>query len=266
MGKAATYGDCRICLKYSKLTDDHVPPQGGTEIEAVEIQNALDFLTGRHDKPNYFISQNGVKFKTLCERCNNYELGKKFDPVLNKFAIDVGKFLNSKLYLPDKVEIETKPNSLIRAVLGHLLAAKTELDKSDFDSAVRGFIFNENKPMPDNINIFYWVYPFRITVICRDFAMPVKRGRFDKLGYFNLIKYFPIGYLISDRNDYEGLDSLNQFRRSKPSEVASIPVQLNFRKPWTWPEAPEPDNFMILGKGYQDTVYAKRKTKKSKKS
>ena len=263
VAKSKLSGKCRICLKYGKLTEDHVPPKGGIEVEPVEMENALDHLSGIYKERNFYISQNGVKFVSLCERCNNYELGKRFDPTLNEFAKEVGKYVNSKLYLPNEVLIETKPNAIIRAVLGHLLATK-EVDDYGFDNDVREFLLDENKTVPNTINIFYWVYPYKVSVILRDFAMPAKRGKFSELGYFNLLKYFPIAYLLSDKDKYEGLYSLNEYRDLKPSETAEVPVRLNFKKNWLWPEAPEPDNFIIMGATYEGSVYATEKKKRKK--
>ena len=259
------YGKCRICLTYSKLTEDHVPPQGGVDTKAVEIENALDFLTGRNPKRNFYISQNGVKFKTLCSHCNNTQLGKKYDPVLNTFASDVSRYVHSSLFFQNPVPIETKPNSLIRGILGHLMAAKYEIDNSDYDDKVRDFVFDETKSIPDDINFFYWVYPYNITVIVRDFVMPAIRGKFNELGLFQLLKYSPIAYLITEKNQYEGLQTLNDYRSCEPSETHSIPVRLDIKKNWTWPEASEPDSFMIMGKGFEDSVYAKQRNKKSSK-
>ena len=261
--KNNTYGKCRICLRHSKLTEDHVPPQGGIEIKPVEIENALDIITGRNPKRNFYISQNGIKFKTLCGYCNNTELGGKYDPILNDFAKDANVFLKSSLVLPNIVSIETKPNSLIRAVLGHLLAAKNEMDNSDFDKRVRQFIFDESKSIPDDINIFYWIYPYNITVIVRDFAMPAKRNIFNELAFCHLLKYSPVAYLITDKDEYEGLKSLNDYRRCGASEIHSIPIRLDYKKDWTWPEFPEPDSFMVMGKGFEDSVYATPRQKKT---
>jgi len=102
------YGKCRICLTYSKLTEDHVPPQGGVDTKAVEIENALNFLTGRNPKRNFYISQNGVKFRTLCGHCNNTQLGKKYDPVLNTFANDVSRYVHSSLVFQNPFPIIIK--------------------------------------------------------------------------------------------------------------------------------------------------------------
>lgn len=259
--KGPDYGQCRICLRHSKLTEDHVPPQGGIEIQAVEVENALDFISGRNLKRQFFISQNGVRFKTLCGICNNTELGRKYDPVLNDFAKAVNKYLNSRLVLPDVVTVETKPNSLMRAILGHLLAAKNKIENLGFDKTVRDFVFDETKPIPNNINFFFWIYPYNLTVIVRDFAMPIIRGRFDEIGTFNLLKYSPVAYLITERDQYEGLQSLNYYRNAEPAEVHSIPIRLNFRMHWTWPEFPDPGNIMIMGKGFEDSVYAKPRDK-----
>jgi hypothetical protein len=184
------YGKCQLCGIENELTDDHVPPKGGIDIASVEIRNALTILS-QNSKNSYHISQNGVKFKTICSRCNKYFMGKQYDPVLNSFAKEVGKYVSSRLYLPEEVIIQTKPNAIIRAVLGHLLAAKEKFDENDFDNEVREFLFDITKPIPESINIFYWIFPYKVTVILRDFVMPAVRSNYKMFGTFNMLKYFP---------------------------------------------------------------------------
>ncbi len=78
--------------------------------------------------------------------------------------------------LPSFTYIKTKPIRFIKCLLGHLLAAKTEIDNSKFDGLVRNLIFSDSTAIPSNINILYWIYPYDCTVILRDFTMPAKRG------------------------------------------------------------------------------------------
>ena len=35
--KHKTFGNCQICEQYKKLSDDHVPPQGGIEVDTVDL-------------------------------------------------------------------------------------------------------------------------------------------------------------------------------------------------------------------------------------
>lgn len=116
--------------------------------------------------------------------------------------MDANKFLTSKLEFPDIISIETKPNRLIRAVLGHLLATKNEIDDFHFDEKVREIIFDVNKPIPADINVFYWIYPYKLTIIIRDILMPSVRGKYDDFGLFQIFKYYPIAYLVTDKKEY----------------------------------------------------------------
>lgn len=48
--KTETYGKCKICLKYSRLTKDHVQLQEGFNLKSVEIENILNLCSGRNTK------------------------------------------------------------------------------------------------------------------------------------------------------------------------------------------------------------------------
>ncbi|MHA1170293.1 MAG: hypothetical protein ACTSRU_20900, partial [Candidatus Hodarchaeales archaeon] len=126
-------GICKICLQEKELSEDHVPPQGGIVIEPIEIRNAFDSVLKANLGRDYYISQNGVKFKTICKECNS-KLGRLYDKDLNEFSIGVGRYISSSLKTPEVIRYRTKPNSIIRAILGHLLAVKSELDDLEFDN------------------------------------------------------------------------------------------------------------------------------------
>lgn len=59
----------------------------------------------------------------------------------------------------------------------------------------------------------------------------------EKSKYINLLKYFPIAYLVSDDKFYEQLDELTEFRDLGPDETAKIPIRLDEIKHPDWPEA-----------------------------
>ena len=255
------YGYCKICMRYKKLTDDHVPPKGGINLEPVEINKIYNHFVQHYGSKKYYISQNGVKFKTICAVCNS-RLGTEFDRVLNNFALGIGKYVKSKLYLPNVIKYETEPNALMRAVLGHLLAVKSDDDSIEFDQKVRDILFEESKPIPDDINVFYWVYPFNLTVIIRDIAMPSVRGRYNDIGLFNILKFSPVAFLVTNLKKYEGLNSLNRFKKFKFHDKAEIEVKLNEKKHYLWPEHIEDGNFTILSKAAVDSIHAKNRDRK----
>jgi hypothetical protein len=259
--KNKAFGNCQICEQYKKLSDDHVPPQGGIEVDAVEIKAAFDFFAKKMGNKNYYISQNGVKFTTLCEDCNS-RLGREYDTVLNTFSLDVNKFLTSKLSLLNSYDIQTKPNRLIRGVLGHLLASKKEIEKTPFDDKVREILFDENKSIPDDINVFYWIYPYKLTIIIRDILMPAIRGKYNDFGFFQIFKYYPIAYLVVNKIKYHNLLSLKDYNSAKLDEVAEINLRFNERKHWKWPEIVEDGNFVYLGKAGMEAIKAEKHIKR----
>jgi hypothetical protein len=254
--KREKVSQCNICKKIKSLSWDHVPPKGGIHLSSIEQETVFQHMTMSKDNRKYSISQNGVKYRTICKECNEI-IGRKYDPVLNDFAYNVGKFLKTKLTLPSIIYYKTKPNLLIRAILGHLLATKADIDEVTIDEQVRNFIFDEDASIPEEIKIFYWVHPYINTVIIRDIAMLAVRGKFGgKVGFFSILKYFPIAYLISNLKEYEGLSELTFYRNSKPRDMIDIPLDLkNIRGP-EWPEIVDDGNMIMGGLSIQSSVFA----------
>ena len=257
--KREKYSKCNICLKESEMTFDHIPPRGSIEIQPVEQENIFHRLTQNQRKFN--LSQNGVKFRTICSVCNNERLGAELDPVLNEFTKSVSLVLKSKLTFPQYIEIETQPNLLIRAILGHLLAAKIKIDDSVIDKSIRDFVFDYNIPIPNDINIFYWIYPFQEIEIMRDFGMPSIRNKFKDIGLFSILKFFPVAYLISDLNEYENLPSLISYKTKNFEDKSNITIDLKKIKPQFWPNNIENGNFMIGGARFDSSVIASPRKK-----
>jgi hypothetical protein len=261
--KREKVGSCNLCQKNKSLTWDHVPPRGGIVLTPVEQQTIFQHLVDDPQKRSFTISQNGVKYRTLCGSCNNMWLGKKYDPALNKFAIDVGKLINTKLSLPPVIHVEAKPLAIIKAVLGHLVAAKADIDNEILDVAIRNIFFDEDAPIPDSIHVFYWIYPYSSIIVHRDFAMPAIRGDFNNFGVFSVLKYFPIAYLMTDLKDYEGLSELTIFRNCKLSESTDLPISLHKIYSEDWPDKVDTGNFILASRNIQSSVRALPRRKES---
>jgi hypothetical protein len=257
-------GPCNICLKKSQLTWDHIPPKGGIELKTIEQETVFHRLLAGETDRVFTIEQNGVKFRTLCGSCNNNWLGRKYDPALNDFALTVGRLLHGTIHLPPVIHVRARPTAIMKSILGHLLAAKNDIDGTVFDNEIRDFFFNEDLSIPESIKIFYWVYPYSSIVILRDVAMPAVRGRFDKIeaGFFNIIKYFPIAYLVTNLPAYEGLAELTLFRHLKSDEYAEIPIPIHKTEHPLWPEMVDEGNFVVGSQSSQNSVYATPRKKK----
>lgn len=260
--KREKVSQCNICKKIKPLSWDHIPPKGGIHLSSVEQETVFQHMTMPKDNRKYSISQNGVKYRTICKECNEI-IGRKYDPVLNDFAYNMGKILKTNLILPSIIYYKTKPNLLIRAILAHLLAAKADIDEVTVDEQVRNIIFDEDASIPEEIKIFYWLHPYISTVIIRDIAMLAVRGKFGgKVGFFSILKYFPIAYLISNLKEYEGLSELTSYRNSKPQDIIDIPINLKDIRGPEWPEIVDDENMIAGGRSIQSSVSAIPKNKK----
>lgn len=255
---------CNICQLEKELSDDHVPPKACPPAKNIVISKLWHQIIGeRSFRPR--ISQNGVTYKTICSDCNN-KLGNRYDWALGEFSQKVETFIESKLILPDYFEVECYPNAIMRSILGHLLAAKTETDEVVIDKLIRPSILDPSLPIHDEIHIFYWVYPHEKTSILRDFAMPAIRGNLQTGGFFNMIKFYPIAFLITHQlSSYEKLLSLHQFNKLPPDDKTNVQIDLRPVKRSTWPEeCLGEENFLVLGRAANDSVYAVPKLKKKK--
>ena len=234
--KRGKTGVCNICLTAGDLKWDHVPPQGGVEVTPLDQYTILERLAGRGSNPNRVITQNGVKYRTLCQNCNSNLLGGQYDRTLNDFALGVGRFLKTTLSLPTTTTLPTKPARLLRALFGHLLAAKAEIGHTRPDEAMRQFVLNPTAALPPGLNVFYWIYPYPEVHVIRDVVMPSRYASLSKPGIFSMLKYFPVAYLVTNLGEYEGLPSLSFYCPVDIDAVVRLPVPLAGAKPPDWPD------------------------------
>ena len=159
------------------------------------------------------------------------------------------------------VKIKTKPVKLIKAILGHLLSAKGEIDKSVLDSEIREYIFDDIAVLSDNVHIFYWIYPYQETVILRDFALLYWNGEGKQSGFFQILKYFPIAFIVTNRSSYEGLNELTIYRNFKLDDEVDLPVRLKQIKENDWPERVDENTVLFMSAETGNGVHARPKKK-----
>jgi hypothetical protein len=224
------------------------------------MQALFQVFSSKKESDNISLSQNGVKYRTICRDCNSL-LGRCYDPVLNEFAIGVGRYLKTTIHLPDVVHHKTKPLRLMKAIIGHLIAANAAIEDTQFDQQCREFVLDEGAKLPETMNIFYWPYPHNISVIIRDFVMFVPRGTFNTAAVFQTMKFFPIAYLVCDTPSYAGLDKMTEFREAGIDEEAEVPIKLMLSRPEDpyWPEAPsgKENNVFLGGQSAADAIIAR---------
>lgn len=254
---------CNICLKTKELSWDHVPPKGCSNFESVEITSFFEKYTGYASDKTIIVSHNGLKYRTICKECNSF-LGSTYDSDLNSLVKDIIGFVNSALIIPPVIKLKIRPLPIIKSITGHMLAAKKQLGEVKSDNLYREFVLDVNAPIPNNFNLFYWVYPFENTIIMRDFAMLAKRdGSIRNAAFFQLIKFFPIAFLFSDIENYENLQSLTKLAiGSNINTGIDLPIQFNKIVDRFWPERVGNNNIILVSEETENAVFVTKKTMK----
>lgn len=119
------------------------------------------------------------------------------------------------------------------------------------------FIYDESAPVPDKVSVFYWIYPYTSIAVVRDIAMPAIRGSFDKVGGFDMIKFFPIAYLVTDIPAYENLLELTAFRKLDATDEAEVPINLRSVRDPRWPDIVDNGNVIVGGATMESSIYAR---------
>lgn len=248
IGKRTKIGRCNTCGETRKLTQDHVPPKGCVRPTQMVLQHATARLKG--DKPQKGEPfGNGVKFHTICERCNNALLGGRYDPVLIAFCQAVATYLESQLLLPTTIQISTKPQLLTRAIFGHIMAlGQDRYDKGPRTEELRRFFLDDTMRMPEGLHFYYWLYPFKRQVLIRDHALlEMTTGQ---TGWAWIMKFYPVAFAIWQSGTKWTLPhrDLAMHRNASSDEVVQVLLDLAPVLPELILEAPTPTQAIMGGK------------------
>jgi hypothetical protein len=262
-------GYCNICERYGKLTDDHVPPKGSAKIGVVEIRTLSEHFSTENSL--FHISQKGLLIRSICATCNNKRLGEYYDPHLNKISHEVRKLVKAygerRLIWPNKINITITPQRVVRAIVGHLLAGSLSDDKlntpikAPMPDGLRTYFLNESAPIPEELEIYYWLYLSNEQKILKTLAVAIPGNKQIIVGEF--LKFFPLSYwLVWDK---PASIEINLYRLTRRKSIAlddtdDIEIDFQNNPHPNWPENPD-DNMLIL---YREdgTKIASRKVKR----
>jgi hypothetical protein len=179
-------------------------------------------------------------------------LGASYDPAFNEFSQVVGQFLKSTLSLPSITYVKGKPQKIARSLLGHLSAQGVDRYlKGPHTEDLRDYFLDPSKHLPNYLNIYYWVYPYRTQVLVRDAVL--KNLHHKEQAYIWLMKFFPLAFLVVWDNpkgyDYNEFPNLAKWSAAGIDDVVDLPVQLSVMPHERWPEAPENHTFLVYGEG-----------------
>jgi hypothetical protein len=243
-------GRCNICGQVGRLTEDHTPPKGCYKPTQVELQSLLRHLSDTTHGPKSRYSQNGVKYRTLCQGCNNTLLGANYDPAFIRFVNSVPAALPSSLALPEVLWLPGQPQAILRSLLGHLTAQGVDRYlKGPGTEVLRDYMLDTSLPLPGFLRVFYWAYPHQSHIMVRDAAcVDIRQGKPFVMWF---LKFFPIAFMVT----WDGpptmpfpVNSFEEWRAVPFDSQVDLPFRLRPLPPEHWPEAPTDDTIISYGR------------------
>lgn len=223
---------CNICKQNKPLTWDHIPPKGGIDLSDMWVQSLTKSII-KDDNPRMIISQNGLKYRTLCRECNSL-LGK-YDIAFKNLFLDVKMLAETSLHLPPSIKLKTYPVRIVKSLLGHILASKTYPCDSIDDNAIRKYLLDDNEKLPDNIRVFYWYYPYNCTIIKTDVhELDINT---NTISNYSVLKSFPLAFAMSFDNSFlEHTNELIINSSDKDSTEKNLIFNKSIAHRWDFPE------------------------------
>lgn len=253
---------CNICQRtVDALTEDHVPPKSCLLDPNVELEPFEHRLQAK--KPRLPWSQSGVRYRTICASCNAL-MGRTYDPALAQFWKRVHDRLRSVIAVAPTWTIWCNADLVVRAVFGHLLAAITDDAQTTTDQAMRPAVLDPRVPLPADLGVFYWLHPHQEVTVLRGLGMPAARGRNQESGIFDIMKFAPLGFLVTDLMAYEGLPRLDDVARSSGARDVEVRFQVDLLRKPDWPDCVDDGNFLMFGRSVEDGVIARPRGRKGK--
>jgi hypothetical protein len=234
-------GICNICGGFGPLTEDHTPPKGCIKVRPVELHHIIEHLKAELPNSKGRQSQNGIKYRTLCKRCNNGLLGTEYDPSFINFVNELARYLKTQIYIPASISIKTKPQRLMRALLGHIAAQGVNgYEKGEITEPLRDYFLNQSLSLPVSLNIYFWAFPYQTNVMARDCVLA--DFSIEEPVFIWFLKFFPIAFMVTIEEPYKykhsGLGCFSHYRCLGIDDEIDVTVNLTEIIPHHWPEAP----------------------------
>ncbi|WP_096186853.1 hypothetical protein [Evansella halocellulosilytica] len=258
--KRDRFGICNICLEKKPLSWDHVPPKNAVNITETEIYEIQEVLVKGIEGTKPHFSQNGLKFRTICSQCNSI-LGTEYDQEFGDLAKNVTNLMKSSLFLPESLTVTVNPYKVSKAIIGHLLSAKTHTDNNLIEKKLRSYFLSRDQESLDGLYIHYWVYPYNDTKILHDFWLKDIGDDSMSINGGSILKFFPLAFMIHDKSEYANLEEITSKIVSK-EDTCQLPIFVRQNRGNDWPEAIKNKKVMLVGQGFNNSVFAKQRTKK----
>jgi hypothetical protein len=250
--KRNEFSMCNICGKEEKLSWDHVPPKSCFNYNKVEYNPLFKELSKKDEtkydtKQEKKISQNGIKYRTICHDCNN-TIGSKYDIKLKELVDTVNSYITSNMIIPIVFKLEVNVNMVAKSIVGHFLAARNDYVGCEhkIDTNLRKYLLNDDCDPPQNLSLFWFIYPYNNIMIVRDVYIKnvLERNKVPlPEGMISCMSFYPLAFILSEKQMVSGMQDWFSYcggNIENKTEIEvnllswTIPDTLTFRHP-KWP-------------------------------
>ena len=189
---------CSLCGKFLPMTEEHVPPQSCNNRGRIEKVNLFPIKNSKEPFRNIFISQNGLKFKSLCQKCNNEIMGKLPDIAFKDFYDKVVNLIEKQQKNDFEIKVlDINVRGVIKCILGKMLAMDSCYNGDPLCNEMREFIFYDKIPATAHLYVRY--YPFDESFIARNYGVaPDLSNEYCPAGLLSVLNYKPFGFILSE--------------------------------------------------------------------
>jgi hypothetical protein len=227
------------------LTENHVPPEAVGNHNQWIARSYLAASTANQDLVYGRKFRGGVRFRTLCQDCNN-GLGGREDKAIVDFFSRVRKLVESPIILSPIIRVPAKPNLIFRGLLAHLVSANDSGVPSAFDSEAREIFFKRRSLNLSSLSLFYWIYVGDELFLMRNAYSTVWHPTI-KLTPIHILKIFPLAFMFVQEAQFLGLSNMRSFLCSKDDDEVDVPIQLyRYEANPVWPAMPENNRIIFL--------------------
>lgn len=193
---------CNICGCTSELTWEHVPPKCCDNFYDVIINPIFNFTNSNYN----FISQNGIKFRTICSNCNNNILGANADKALQLFYEQTKNYVENIKSLTDTKTISINIIQVLKCLFGKFLAMGNTYQKDNVSNSMRDFILKNI--LNPNLHVYFRIYPYNTLFLARSYSPKQVFGEFySTRGFISILNFYPMAFIVS--NEKESLDLID---------------------------------------------------------
>ena len=250
---------CNVCGQKAKLTWEHVPPKSCGNYGNVKVNRIfkLDKIQEKLD------SQNGVKYRTLCENCNNNILGANADIAFAELYNATKDFIENAKNLTETKTIKINLVQVLKCLFGKFLAMGETFQEDKISNAMREFILKDK--LDKNLHVYFRIYPYKTMIHARSYVSKQVSGiKYNTDGLISILYFYPLAFVISSDNEDIKLNDLTKYIDFQNPE---IDIQLSLLSvynpitrtllPYNWLLNADDGYIILSGENFNDIIARK---------